>query len=347
MQPINTAIIAFGFSGSVFHTPIIEKSDHFNIRLVSSSSAEKVHERLPGVEVTDEAEEACQREDIDLVVITSPNTTHYPLAKAAIENGKHVVLEKPFVPTYEEAVELTELAEANDVVLSVYHNRRWDGDFLTIRSLMEAGALGDVHTFQAAWNDYAPEVEGLWREQDLPGSGSWFDLGAHFIDQALELFGMPETIFADLEIQRPKTNNTDYFHVILGYPNQRVILQSSLLAVGEVPRYIVHGTKGSFVKCGFDPQEDMLINGKMPGDRGWAVENEAYYGTFTDAYGGTEKIPTHQGSYESYYEQIAQAIQEDGKNPVTAIEASRVIRLLELAEKSDWEKRVISVSFNE
>lgn len=346
MQPINTAIIAFGFSGSVFHTPIIKKSDHFNIRLVSSSSAEKVHERLPGIEVTDEAEEACRREDIDLVVITSPNTTHYPLAKAAMENGKHVVLEKPFVPTYEEAVELTELAEANDVVLSVYHNRRWDGDFLTIRSLMNAGALGDVHTFQGAWNDYAPEVEGLWREQDLPGSGSWFDLGAHFVDQALELFGMPETIFADLEMQRPKTNNTDYFHVILGYPNQRVILQSSFLAAGEVPRYIVHGTKGSFVKYGFDPQENMLINGKMPGDKGWAVEDEAYYGTFTDTYGGTEKIPTHQGSYETYYEKIAQAIQQDGKNPVTAIEASRVIRLLELAEKSDWEKRVISVSFN-
>ena len=198
-------------------------------------------------------------QSLDLVVITSPNNLHFEHAYAALSHDKHVVVEKPFVLTESEGKTLIDLAERRQKILTVYQNRRWDADFLTIQRLIQENTLGEIYYFESRFDRFRPEVKNRWKEDDMPGSGILWDLGVHLMDQALLLFGLPTYVFADLAYQRPGAKTIDYFRVLLDYPTGlKVSLGASNLCLKSGPKFVIHGTRGSFVKFGTDPQEASL-----------------------------------------------------------------------------------------
>ncbi|MCA0988943.1 oxidoreductase [Guptibacillus algicola] len=340
MDRINTAIVGFGFSGATFHAPVMKSVKNLHITTVVSSNPEKVLSALPEVDVRPSIEDVISNNDIELVVITTPNEFHFPMAKKALEAGKHVVLEKPFAVNVSECETLIDVAEENGCILSVYHNRRFDNDFLTIKKLVDENTLGEVYTYEAHYDRYRAEVRDRWREQDKKGSGILFDLGSHLIDQALSLFGEPDSVIADVVAQREGAKTDDYFHLILKYGVKRVILHGGSLVQKPGPRYQIHGMEGSFVKWGIDPQEEALKNGQIPGGPGWGEDSKRDYGMLTS--GNEErKVPTVPGSYQEYYEGIVRSIKEGDAAPVTAQEALNVIKCIELALKSSATNRTI------
>ncbi|ACT03730.1 oxidoreductase [Paenibacillus sp. JDR-2] len=344
MSKVKVGLVGFGLSGQVFHAPIIQSVEGMEIAKVVSSNFEKVGQYLLHAEVIASLAELLADESIDLVVITSPNQTHYAFAKQALLAGKHVVVEKPFVISSEEADDLIETARRQNKLLSVYQNRRWDNDFLTVKGLIEAGELGEIASYEAHYDRYRPEVSNRWRETAGPGSGMLYDLGSHLIDQALHLFGKPDTVYADLMAQRVGSEVTDYFHLILSYGAKRVILHSGSLVLRHGPKFQVHGSKGSFIKYGLDSQEDMLRKGGLPGQPEWGMDQEAWYGELTVPVDGkmeTSKVKTQQGSYERFYEGIVQAITSNKPVPVAAEDARNTIKIIELAIQSSAEKKAL------
>ncbi|MWC30241.1 oxidoreductase [Paenibacillus sp. MMS18-CY102] len=343
---INVGLVGFGLSASVFHAPIIQCVEGMHVKAVVSSDAAKVHKRYPDVDVFADIDSLIAQSNIDLVIVCSPNTTHYDYAKKAIMAGKHVVVEKPFTVDSIEAEELISLAQAHKVQLAVYHNRRWDNDFLTIKALLETGMLGKLSTYEAHFDRYRPEVRGRWREQNLPGSGILYDLGSHLIDQALHLFGNPQTVWADIRTEREGGQSDDYFHLILGYSRLRVILHSGSLVKMGGPRYMLHGDKGSFVKYGLDPQEDQLKAGMHPGDSGWGEDRPELYGKLSTVVGSLPveaTIGTLPGKYEAFYKGIAEAIRSGAALPVSADQGRDTIRIIEYAIQSHREQRTIQL----
>lgn len=336
MREINVGLVGYGFSGAVFHAPIINRVQGLRLSKVVSTNAEKVTQDNPHAAVVDNVNDLFNDPSIDLVVISSPNTTHFPFAFEALQAGKHVVIEKPFVNVVSEGEVLLHLAKEKNLLLSVYHNRRWDGDFLTVQRLIESGDLGEIHTFESHFDRFVPVVSNNWREKDQPGSGTLFDLGSHLIDQALVLFGTPQTIFADIGTQRNSAEADDYFHLLLKYEKTRVILHSSMLMKQQGPRFQVHGTKGSFVKYGYDSQEDLLIKGVKPGDTAWGMEEPEHYGVLTieDRLSSERIIETETGCYECFYKGIAESIHSGQPAPVRAEEATNTIRIIEAAKQS-------------
>lgn len=346
MQKIRVGIIGFGLSGAVFHAPFVTTIEGYElVKVVTSTNAVKVQQKYPSVQVLSTTDELINDPDIDLVIIGSPNITHHTLTKQALQAGKHVVVEKPFVNYYSEAVDLIKTAEEGNRVLSVYQNRRWDGDFLTVKKVLESGLLGEVNTFESHFDRYRPDVTERWREQPLPGSGIWFDLGAHLIDQAVQLFGLPQTIFADAFPQRQNSKTVDYFHAVLGYDKLRVILHSGTIMKKPGPRYQIHGSKGSLIKHGLDPQEDTLKAGGLPGEPGWGKDAENLYAEIfleINDLNVSGKIETLPGCYENYYQGILKAITEGAPVPVTAQEAANIIKIIELGMISSQEQRVVT-----
>ncbi|GGE25784.1 oxidoreductase [Marinithermofilum abyssi] len=342
---IRVGLVGYGLSGAVFHAPLIESVEGLKLVSVVSSRPEAVHRDYPGVSVFPALDQMLENgEEIDLVVIATPNTSHYEYAKQALTKGKHVVVEKPFTITTREAEELIELARENDVLLSVYQNRRWDNDFLTVRSLLEEGLLGELAVYEAHYDRYRPQVRDRWREREGEGSGMLYDLGSHLIDQALFLFGRPQAVTADLGAQRKKGTVVDYFHLNLDYGTLKVILHSGSLVKKQGPRFQLHGEKGSFIKYGLDPQENQLKQGKRPGDEGYGEDTEDQYGQLALELNGLcvdGKVPTLPGRYQSFYEGIYQSIVSGQVPPVTAEEARDTIRVIELAMQSHEEKRTI------
>lgn len=345
---IQAGIIGYGLSGSVFHVPVITSVPDFVITTVVSSKPDKVHRDLPGAKVVSTVDELLADPELRVVIVTSPNTTHYPYAKQAIAAGKHVVVEKPFTVTSAEADELIELARQHGVLLTVYHNRRWDNDFLTVRNLLDMRALGKLSLYQAHFNRYRPEIkEDKWREQGLPGSGTLYDLGSHLIDQALFLFGMPARLWADLQAERHGSQVTDYFHLVLIYESFRVILHAGSLVRQTGPKFELHGDLGSFLKYGGDPQEDQLKEGMRPGDTGWGEDQPEQYGQLATEFSGLAvqgEIETLPGRYQAFYQGLAEAILEGGPLPVSAEDARDVIRIIEAAYESAKEGRTVTIT---
>ncbi|MGD8188520.1 oxidoreductase [Brevibacillus ginsengisoli] len=343
---IQVGIIGYGLSGSIFHAPIISRVKELQLRGVVSSNPSKVHQDYPEALVYADVDSLLQDKEINLVIVTSPNTTHFEYAKQAILAKKHVVVEKPFTITSQEADDLISLAQEHQVLLTVYQNRRWDHDFLTVRKLLDTGVLGNLSVFESHFDRFRPVVQNRWREQDLPGSGLLYDLGSHLIDQALLLFGMPQTIWADLRSERQGSPTTDYFHLVLGYENMRVILHSGSLVREKGPRFAIHGDQGSFIKYGLDTQEEQLRQGKKPGDPGWGVDREENYGQLTAEIGGLvmkSTVETITGCYEAFYEDVAKAIQSGESASVKPEEARNTIRLIEYAILSHKEQRTIHI----
>ncbi len=332
-QPIKTAVIGYGFSAKTFHIPFISGLDEFELCAISTSQKEAVEHDWPAVEYYATAESLLSQSDAELVIITAPNDVHFSLAKMAIENNKHVVLEKPFVTNLADGAALIELAHQHDRLLTVYHNRRWDGDYLTVKKLIDDGVLGDVKSFESHFDRFRPQVRQRWREQSTDGGGILFDLGSHLIDQALQLFGLPESLTAQCLMMRDQSTNVDYFNVVLHYADKQVTLHGDLYSLAPNKRFTVKGSKGCYEKLGLDPQEARLIEGVKPTVLGFGNENPEQFGTLFDEQ-GSRTIPTESGSYHAYFSQLGDAIRLGLELPVEPQEALWTIKLIELAMES-------------
>lgn len=344
MDTIRVGLIGYGYAGATFHAPLIAAAKGLKLSRIASSNPERVRQIFPEVAAVTDAADLIRAADVDLVVIATPNGLHHSLAMEALNANKHVVIEKPFTITAAEAGELVALAGQRNLVLSVFHNRRWDSDFLTVRQCIASGLLGEINTCEIRFDRYRPQVRNRWREQDLPGSGCLYDLGSHSIDQALQLFGLPGKISAELAAQRPGAFSPDYFHLMMDYGVRKVILHSGAIVREAGPRFLVHGSKGSFIKYGMDPQEDALKLGRCPGDADWGREDARYHGRITHGDDGLQISGTLEslpGSYQSYYAGIDKAIRGDGPVPVSAADALQVIKVIECAMLSSKEGRVI------
>lgn len=271
-DPIPAGLVGYGYAGGTFHAPLIAATPGLRLATIVSSRPDAVHRHWPQVRVVENITALLADPTIQLVILATPNQTHFPLAREALLAGRHVVVDKPFTITAAEADTLIALAEQQGVLLNVFHNRRWDNDFLTIQHLINQGQLGEVMTFESHFDRYRPAVRDRWRERDEPGAGLLYDLGAHLIDQALLLFGRPDHIWADLGKQREGALADDYFHIVLRFGEKRAILHAGCLVAAPPFRFAVHGTKGSYVKHGLDPQEEQLKQGIRPGDAGWGLE---------------------------------------------------------------------------
>jgi scyllo-inositol 2-dehydrogenase (NADP+) len=342
ISKIKVGLIGYGFGGAVFHAPMISAVEGLELSIIYTSNEEKVRLTYPDVQTTTNLNEIWDRSDIELVVISTPNTSHYELARCALEAGKHVVIDKPFVVDITEGQKLIELARKQGKLLSVYQSRRWDSDFQTVRRLLTEEKLGHIYSFEVHYDRFRPEVKDRWKERNEPGSGTLYDLGAHLVDQALQLFGMPLTITADCLAQRPQSQVNDYFHIILGYGHCRVILHASSLVRGRGPRYQIHGSEASFIKFGEDPQERTLLEGLRPGMSGWGIEYPADYGELIHSDGMVTTIPSEIGAYEQFYELMYQAMVGGGPVPVNPEQSLDVIRVIQFAERSSEEGRTLN-----
>lgn len=288
----------------------------------------------PQIQVVSSADELLSDASIDLVFICTPNDLHFPYAKAALEAGKHVVIEKPFANTTAEADALIALAKEKNLIISAYQNRRWDADFLTIQQLINEGKLGDIVEYEAHFDRFRPEVaQGTWKEVAASGAGDLYNLGPHLIDQALVLFGTPKTITATIKVIRPTGETDDYFDIRMDYGDKIIILKASLLVFENGLRYVIHGTKGSFIKSGLDIQEDTLRKNVFPNTSDWGQEPESQWGMlYTEA--GAAVVPTLAGHYTPFYDNIYEAIVNGSELEVKPQQARNTTRVMELALES-------------
>lgn len=340
---IKTAIVGYGASAKIFHLPFIKTLPDFDVSAISSSQVAAVKQDWPDAVHYFTAEQMLKNSDTQLVIITAPNDVHFSLAKLALENNKHVILEKPFVTKIADGETLIRLAEKKGLLLSVYHNRRWDGDFLTVKKLITENKLGDIKHFESHFDRFRPTVHQRWRESSKDGGGLLFDLGPHLIDQVLQLFGLPEAVTAQCKVIRKDSTNIDYFNLTLHYPDKLALLNATLLCAGPNLRFNVQGALGNYRKLGLDPQEDRLKAGIQPNAIDWSKENEQQYGHlyFEES---SQVAVTECGGYQQFYLQMADAINNGAKPPVSAEDALWNIRLIEVAMESSRLGKTIKVS---
>jgi Predicted dehydrogenases and related proteins len=346
---VNVALIGFGLSGRIFHAPFIDAVEGFKLRKIFERKEENINiirERYPQTIIVDNLENIYNDDSVDLIVVASPNVVHYDLALKALKSGKHVVVEKPFTVTSTEAQKLIAAAEENNRLITVYHNRRWDSDFKTVKRIIQEGLLGDVVEYEAHFDRFRNFFKNNWREKDLPGSGMLYDLGSHLIDQALSLFGTPVEVFGNTLIQRKGGENIDNFEVIMRYPDKKVTLKSGMLVRQPLPHFIVLGTKGSFIKYGLDVQEEALNKGLFPKNSpDWGKEPEELWGMINTEVGGAHligKIESEIGDYGDFYRNVYRAIQGEEPLAVKAKQALNTIKVIEMAMQSSEEKRWIT-----
>ena len=332
--PIRTALIGYGFVGRVFHAPLLRATPGFALTVIGSSQpASEVQEAVPEARVVADPLAAATDPDVDLVVIASPNDSHASLAVAALAAGKHVVVDKPFTVTLAEARHVAEVAAQTGRLLSVFQNRRWDSDFLTVQAALAGGRLGRLVQYESRIDRYRPEAQDRWRERPIPGSGLWFDLGSHLVDQALHLFGLPQSVTLHTAAQRQPGTAPDWFHAVLTYPGLHAILSAGVLVSGGSARFTLHGTAGSLVKAGVDVQEAQLRAGILPGDLDWGIDLDG--ATFFDgATAEVEVVAAEDGDYRRYYEGVRDAILGVGANPVPPAQAIAVMAVIAAGEES-------------
>lgn len=337
-EVIKVGLVGYGMAAKVMHAPFLATLPGYQVTTVLERHRQESKQLFPDAQVVTSFEEVLSA-PVDLVVITTPNETHVPYAAAALGAGKHVVVEKPFTVTSEDALALIALAgSAGGPVLSVFQNRRYVADFLTIKKLLKEQLLGDIHEFEAHYDRYRPEPKpNAWREEDLPGSGILYDLGPHLIDQALCLFGLPRQIFADIRKQRPHARVDDYFDLTLDYGFNKVTLKAGMLVREPGPRYQIHGTEGSFIKFGEDPQEALLKTGVLPVAADWGMEAPEHYGLLHTAVNGSvtrEKYVSLPGNYGGYYKNLYQTLVNGVPLKEKPEHGYNTIRLIELAFES-------------
>ncbi|MGN6341281.1 MAG: Gfo/Idh/MocA family oxidoreductase [Ginsengibacter sp.] len=346
-SPIKTALCSFGMSGLVFHSPFLSINPGFNFYAVWERTKNEAQKKFPNVITYRTLDEMLSDELVELVIVNTPNYTHFEYAQKALQAGKHVIVEKPFTVTVKEAQQLIDLAKKKNKILSVYQNRRYDSDYKTIKKVLDKKLLGEVVEAEFHFDRYREELSPKQhKEIPGPGTGVLYDLGAHLIDQALQLFGWPSKLFADIRIIRPVSKVDDYFEVLLYYPNLRVRLKASYSVREALPGYIIHGLKGSFIKPKTDVQEALLQAGNIPGGKDWGREPETEKGLLHTEIDGIEErkyIDSEQGNYDDYYSGIYEAIRNNKPVPVTAEEGMKVIRIIETAFESSEAQKVIQL----
>lgn len=343
---LQVALVGYGLAGRVFHAPLITATPGLHLHTVASSDPAKVHADFADVRVVADPAAAFADPAIGLVVIASPNATHAPLAIAALQAGRHVVVDKPFALDLDEASEMAAVARKTGRMLTVFHNRRWDADFLTLRALVDAGMLGELAELHSHFDRFRPQVPDRWRDRAGPGAGLWLDLGPHLVDQALQLFGPPAAVQADIAIQRADAEVDDWFHVVLRYRRHRVVLHAGALVPGAGLRFAAHGSGGSWFKHGLDPQEAALRTGARPGTPGWGVDPSpgrllrvAADSTVHDA-----PTPTPAGDYLAFYAGVRNAIVDGAAPPVSVEDALDVMRVLQAGIESAASRRVVALA---
>jgi len=347
MNPISTALLSYGMSGEIFHAPLLETHQGFKLSKIVQRNSTRANVRYPHTKVVRDVEDVLSDDTIELVIVNTPNETHYPFAVKALEAGKHVVVEKPFSVTTKEADSLIELARKRGKLLTVFQNRRWDGDFLTIKKIIQDKLLGGIAEFELHYDRYRNYIEAnTWKEESAPGTGILYNLGSHMLDQVLVLFGVPREIDARIGIQRPGGKVDDFYDIRLQYNGFHAIVKSSYLVREAVPRYIIHGTNGSFIKYGIDPQEQALKEGKIPGSTSWGWEPKECWGKLNTNIGSLHvegQVETLPGNYLSFYKNIYEVLREGQDLAVKPEESRDVIKIIEACIESNSLRKAIKI----
>lgn len=345
-QPVRVGLVGFGLAGRVFHAPFIATNPRLALTHVVERHRNESKAVYPHVAVVRHLDDLLVADGPELIVLATPNATHVALALQVLKAGRHVVIDKPFAPTSADCVRLIEVAARRGCVLSVYQNRRWDGDFRTVQQIVKAGQLGRLVEYEAHFDRFRPHPRtDVWREQAGPAAGLLYDLGSHLIDQALVLFGTPESVTADVRIQREGSPIDDGFEVVLGYPSAapgvaglKVTLKASKIVREPGPHFLLHGLGGSFIKYGMDPQEAALLEGRTPANTpDWGVDRSGARGTLhldVDGRSVREAVETLPGCYQAFYDNVYDVIRDGRTLEVTGGDGLRTIRTIELAFSS-------------
>lgn len=347
MRPINTAIASYGMSGIVFHGPLLENHRGFSISKILERHRHDSAGRHPGASLVRKYDEILKDPEIELVIVNTPDYLHFGMAMEALDAGKHIVVEKPFTLKSGEADKIIALGREKGLMVSVFQNRRWDGDFLTVKKVIDDGSLGRLVSFESHFDRFRNYVQESWKEEKRLGAGTLYNLGSHMIDQALQLFGMPEYLYADVRAQRTGSAIDDSFDIFMHYPGVKCLVRGSYLVKEPGPRYILHGTHGSFLKYGLDPQEQALKEGGVPGSDNWGEEDHSAFGYLHSEFSGKDQqqqIPTVAGNYLAYYDNIYAHLRNGMPLLVTAPEARDVIRIIEAAYESAEQGKTIRLS---
>ncbi len=344
-NPVKTAISSFGLSGQSFHGPLLKVNPNFEVRQILERSKNLSVKMFPNAKIARDFSEILSNPEIELVIVNTPDYLHYEMARQVIKAGKHLVVEKPVVQKSVEANELLQLAREKGVVFTVYQNRRLDGDFLTVKKILEQGNLGRLVEFESHFDRYRTYITpNTWKEEGDEYIGVLHNLGSHMIDQAYVLFGKPKSVSANLKIVRTSGNVTDYYDIRLEYGSFSAILKCSYLVMDPGPRYSLYGEYGTFHKWGIDPQEDLLRSGHLPNVKDWAKEPESEWGKLTyerDGLRFSGKIETIPGNYPAFYNNLYEVIRNGKELIVRPEEAVEVVRILEACLKSNREKKTI------
>jgi scyllo-inositol 2-dehydrogenase (NADP+) len=342
--PVRAAILSYGMSGEVFHAPLLSALREFELAVIVQRSSDKAKEHYPHIRVERSVDDVFTDDSIDLVIVNTPNSTHFEFTRRALESGKHVVVEKPFTVTSAEADKLISIASENRRHLTVFQNRRWDSDFLTVQKVLAEGRLGRVVEFEAHYDRFRNYVESnTWKEEVQPGTGILYNLGSHMLDQVRLLFGMPSSVDARVGVQRPGGRVDDFYDIRLQYDGLLAIVKSSYLVKASMPRYIIHGMQGSFVKFGIDPQEQALKEKVSPATPSWGEEPAAMFGKL-DTVDGEERVPSLKGDYTAFYRNLYQVIRSNAALKVKPEEARDVIRIIEACYESNRTKRAVQIN---
>jgi len=344
MKPkIRVGMLSYGMSGKVFHAPILHVNSGYEMTKILQRTADDALIRYPYVQIVRNAADIFHDPEIDLVLVNTPDQTHFEYTKAALESGKHVVVEKPFVHEISEGETLINLALKKNKILTVFQSRRWEGDFLTIRKIIENQFLGRVVTYEAHFDRFRNFIRDSWKEK-AGFSSTLYNLGPHLIDQVLCLFGTPDAVYADLRKQRTGSQVNDLFDLNLYYPEIKVTLKSSYLVREPGPRFMIHGTEGSYVKYGIDPQEDALTIGRFPDEPEWGREPESQWGVMNTNLNGIHfrgPIETVPGCYQEFYNLLYDTLVHGKTLAVKPEESLNGIRIIKAAYDSDERRSAI------
>lgn len=323
---INTAILGYGKSANTFHLPFLKILEDFNVTTFVSSKNDLILKNYPHAKIYQDIDLLVKDEEVDLVVITTPSFLHYNQAKILLEAGKHLVVEKPFTVRSSEAQELVDYAKKMNLKLTVFQNRRWDSGFLQLKKIISENRLGDINYYQVNFDRWRPDLQNRWREEDIDGSGILYDLGVHLIDQAINLFGEPDSIISDIDKQRPGSKTVDYFHIVFKYAEARIVLHASCLALSSGDHIVVHGSKASFRQKELDQQEGLLLAGIMPQSTEWNLKNLVSSQLISSE---SKYELLNEGCYIDFYKQLAEAIMYDAPVPVDPGDSVSVIKIIE------------------
>lgn len=344
---ISTGICSYGMSGKLFHAPFIEAHPGYELSAIVERHNNDSKERYPHAKLYRSVEKLCADNDLQLIVVNTPTHLHFEHAKMVLQAGKNMVIEKPFAINVKDAEEITALAQKNKLFISVYQNRRYDGDFRAVKEVIQNELLGEIREVEIRYDRYRPNFGGKQhKEGNMPGAGNLFDLSPHLVDQAIQLFGFPHAIFADLIKMRDDVAVPDYFELLFYYDRLRIRLKASVIARESTYAYVLHGMKGTYLQQRSDMQEQQLLAGVKPSLENWCPAPASPDGLLHTEINGEvirKETTSAPGNYMGYYDDVYKALTGDGANPVPATDGIMNTRIIDAALESMNEKKVVSL----